>query len=101
MIAFYAAVHYVNAYLWEARQFVPASHPERSRAVHAEAALRPARDSYGLLRDYGYEARYTATFTATDADARELVQFDLRRVEDAVLRAVGLPVPLWEDTGPH
>ena len=53
IVAFYAAVHHVNAYLWETRRFAPASHSDRSQAVVAESALRPIRDNYRVLRVFG------------------------------------------------
>ena len=33
VLMFYAAVHYVNAYLWERQRFEPADHLERQQMV--------------------------------------------------------------------
>ena len=43
MVAFYSAVHYVNAYLWATRHLAPNNHQERSDAFHVEADVRQAR----------------------------------------------------------
>ena len=96
VVAFYSAVHYVNAYLWEARRFSPNNHQERSDAFHVEAALRQARSGYWYLRDFAYEVRYRPRVSATEAIARDLVDIDLRAVEAAVLRALGLGIPDWQ-----
>ena len=100
IVAFYSAVHYVNAYLWEARRFAPDNHRERNDAIGAEAALQPIREGYRLLRMFAFEARYAAPFLATEADARELLEYDLRAVEAGVLRALGLAVPNWQLPAP-
>jgi len=96
VVAFYAAVHYVNAYLWEVRRFAPTSHQARSDAFHVEADLRPARSGYWYLRDFAYEARYRPSVLATEAIARDLVDIDLRTVETAVRRSLGLDIPAWQ-----
>ena len=96
VVAFYAAVHYVNAYLWEIKQFAPANHAERRRFFNSDIVLYPVRESYEFLEGYGYEARYDVRFEATEADTRDLVDIDLRAVEAAVSRALGLSVPTWE-----
>ena len=95
VVAFYSAVHYVNAYLWEARRFSPRSHQERSDAFHVEAALRQARSGYWYLRDFSYEVRYQPRVSATEVIARDLVDIDLRVVEAAVRRGLGLAIPEW------
>jgi hypothetical protein len=39
--AFYAAVHYVNAYLWERYGLEPRNHAEQVRAVATDPNLKP------------------------------------------------------------
>lgn len=95
VIAFYSAVHYVNAYLWERYRFTPSSHGERSGGVRNDRAIRACRPNYGRLRDAGYYARYDERFALSEQDARELVETDLRRVEATVLLALGESVPTW------
>ena len=41
VVAFYAAVHLVNAFLWERQSFEPLNHEERSRLAFTIAELRP------------------------------------------------------------
>lgn len=96
VVAFYAAVHYVNAYLWESRQFAPGSHVERRRYFRSDTVLHSIRERYQFLEGYAYEARYDVRFEPTEADARDLVGIDLRAVEAAVLQALGLSVPPWQ-----
>ena len=96
VVAFYAAVHYVSAYLWERRQFAPSSHAERGRLFLSDSILYPLRRRYRVLQVYGYEARYEVDFAATEANARELIDNDLRAVEAAVLRALGMSVSTWQ-----
>ncbi len=73
MVAFYAAVHYVNGYLWETARFAPANHGERSRRVRQDRGLRRGRAEYSRLSTDAYQARYNTAFTLSEADARNLV----------------------------
>ena len=100
IVAFYSAVHYVNAFLWEVRRSAPTDHRERNEAIRAEAALQPIRDGYRLLRMFAFEAKYAAPFAATEVETRELLEYDLRAVEAGVLRALGLTVPTWQLPAP-
>ena len=56
--AFYAAVHYINAYLSERLGIEPLDHTERSDLVARVADLRQVMREYHRLRVAGYEARY-------------------------------------------
>lgn len=94
-MAFYAAVHCVNAYLWESQRYEPGNHGDRSRGVRSDPQLRPCRASYDLLRDRAYHARYTETFTLPEQDARHLIGVAFRRVEATVMVALGQPIPIW------
>ena len=96
VVAFYSAVHYVNAYLWERRQVAPSSHADRRRLFYSDSFLVPVGRHYQLLQAYGYQARYEVDFVASEAEARGIVGIDLRAVEAAVLRALGLAVPTWQ-----
>ena len=42
VVAFYAAVHYVNAYLWERQRYEPRPHDDRENAVTRAVGLRPS-----------------------------------------------------------
>jgi hypothetical protein len=52
--AFYSAVHYVNAYLYEQQQFEPANHGQRYTAIMRTPELRVLRSNYQDLNDVGY-----------------------------------------------
>jgi hypothetical protein len=89
--AFYAAVHYVNVYLWETRQYDPGTHPNRGAAVQAEPVLRPAAQAYRRLQDLGFQARYVAHFQPRAQSIQDRVQIDLEAIRHAVRQALGLP----------
>ena len=95
MIAFYAAVHYVNAYLWESRRFAPTNHYQRRAEILADPSLLGCGLSYRALQDNGFYARYAETFSLSEQAACGLVEVDLRLVEATVLQALGQPVPVW------
>lgn len=89
--AFYAAVHYVNGYLWEKLRHDPANHENRRRMVSQVRDLRPASDAYGRLQDRAFLARYADRFNPPRAYVDNAVQIDLRTVERRVLSALAPP----------
>ena len=91
VVAFYAAVHYVNAYLWEQRRVEPANHGERLARVRGERTLQACREAYRHLQHAGYLARYDVTFRLPERRAARLVRDDLGIVEATVQNALGLP----------
>ena len=88
VVAFYAAVHYVNAYLSERQHYQPHTHEERTAAVARAAALRPATASYLRLLQLGFDARYLPRVRIRRAAAVEAVQIDLAAVATAVRQAL-------------
>ena len=86
MIAFYAAVHFVKAYLWERHRVAPRNHTERGHHVRHDPGLRRCANAYGRLLDTGYKARYLRRYRITASRAEQLVNVDLANVE-AVVRA--------------
>jgi hypothetical protein len=90
VIAFYAAVHYVNGYLWEIRRYEPPDHQSRNRLVRSDPGLRPCFDEYERLFSAGFRARYTPGFRLLDQRARELVDVELEAVRRVVRGAPGL-----------
>src|SRR5687768_16198595 len=88
VIAFYAAVHYVNAYLWEKRQIEPRDHTERLLLVSMSADLRAANQAYDRLQNVAYRARYVPRFRLAHQEAARLVAQDLADVRQAVLVAL-------------
>ena len=95
VIAFYAAVHAVNAYLWETRRFAPSDHAARNNEVRYNLPISGCRVSYLALNRAGHGARYNEQFSLTEQEARELLDVDFRHVEATVMQALGQPVPAW------
>jgi hypothetical protein len=86
--AFYAAVRYVNAFLFERLDFIPSSHQEREAAIRMFAELRGVLDDYIGLHDAAGPARYSPRFTMAEDQVRTLVDEFLARVRQAVLSNV-------------
>ncbi|MGA3081985.1 MAG: hypothetical protein ABSD44_11450 [Terracidiphilus sp.] len=67
VILFYAAVHYVEAYLAMSSGTHLRSHTTRDNYISKESNLKKIRVSYAHLKYYGYNARYEFDgFTAKD-----------------------------------
>jgi hypothetical protein len=90
VIAFYAAVHYVNAYLWEIRRYAPPDHDSRNRLVTGDITLAPRRHEYRRLLNTGFRARYVPGFRLQEQDARDLIDGDLEMVRQTVRGALGV-----------
>jgi hypothetical protein len=95
VITFYAAVHAVNAYLWETRRYAPSTHGERSAEVRNNPSISACWVSYRTLSHAGYYARYDERYSLPEREARALLEVHLRRVEATVMQALGQPVPAW------
>jgi hypothetical protein len=95
VMAFYAAVHAVNAYLWESRRFVPSSHGDRSREAQFSLPISQCRASYQLVNRAGYRERYDDRFSLTEQGSRTLLNVHFRQVEATVMQALGQPAPVW------
>jgi len=85
VIAFYAAMHYVSAYLWEKYREVIEEHPRRAARVRTDTLLRRCSPQYGRLSNAGWNARYTRGFRMSRQDAERLVTIDLANVESVVM----------------
>jgi len=69
VVLFYAAVHYVEAYLARHLNQHVRSHTTRDKYLGREANLRKIFTSYGHLKFYGYNARYEVDgFTVKDVN---------------------------------
>lgn len=90
VIAFYAAVHYVNGYLWEVRRYEPPDHQSRNLLVRGDPGLRPCQQHYERLLAVGFRARYVPGFRLLEPAARELVEVHLGEVRRVVRDALGL-----------
>jgi hypothetical protein len=82
--AFYSAVHYINAYLYEQRRFEPRNHSDRSTAIARSPELNVLVRDFQRLNDAGYRARYVPMHALPDARLRRLVEVHLRRIGDGV-----------------
>jgi hypothetical protein len=88
VIAFYAAVHFVNAYLWEMHRIEPRDHADRTWRVKTDPILRNCVGAYDRLRDEGYRSRYHRMRRINARQAAALVLTDLSSVEAVVLAAI-------------
>jgi hypothetical protein len=70
VVMFYAAVHYVEAYLAKQLNQHLRSHTTRDNYVARESNLRNIRNQYSHLKFYGYNARYEPD-QFTDQDVRD------------------------------
>ncbi|WP_263411098.1 hypothetical protein [Terriglobus tenax] len=69
---FYAAVHFVEAYLAKTLNQHVKSHTTRDGYLSREANLRKVRTEYGHLKYYGYNSRYEMdVFTVDDVAEAE------------------------------
>ncbi len=70
VVLFYAAVHYVEAYLDKRWGVHIRSHTTRDKYFGKEANLKKVFSPYSHLKYYGYNARYEVSgFTATDTQS--------------------------------
>lgn len=70
VLAYYSALHLIDAYLDYALQYHPHWHPDRIAVIHATTTLRPIFADYELLETRSREARYDLLpFTTTQAQA--------------------------------
>jgi len=74
VVAYYCAVHCVNAYLWEIYDFAPSDHESRTRALHSSADLTTISVAYDALGVRAYHARYEPTFSAPPTLVERSVQ---------------------------
>jgi hypothetical protein len=87
-MAFYAAVHYVNAYIWERYRIEPRSHAERGYDVQPDPVLRRRERAYRRFRDAGYRSRYDRLYQVSPSEAAGLVNVDLAHVEATIMAAI-------------
>jgi hypothetical protein len=81
VIAFYAAVHYVNAYLWERdNRYDPGNHRNRGAKVRTLSGLQSVNRQYRRLNSLAYDVRYVETYRLNLATARSALN-DLQDIE--------------------
>jgi hypothetical protein len=86
--AFYAAVHYINAWLWEHLQVEPRDHTERRVFVLTVSTLKPAANAYVRLQDHGYDARYRIGVHISPEKLNGLLEGDVRTVRSIVIQSL-------------
>jgi hypothetical protein len=92
VIAFYSAVHYVNAYIWEVTG-TNLYHPARRAYVAAHPPLSGFLPQYLQLEDHARKARYTPGYQLREQDARVLTTANINDIERVVCRELGIPRP--------
>lgn len=83
VVAFYASVHYVNAYLWEMAGIAPQNHGDRRSKMRRDMVLGPLVFRYRRLVAYAYGARYTPNYTLSVSAVRSALQV-MRDIETTV-----------------
>jgi hypothetical protein len=91
--AFYAAVHYLHALLWEQHSLVPRDHPSRAGYVARTAPLKQVQGAYNALYDLSWQARYRRTFLPKPADVQTAVHQQLEAIRFLVYQTLGEPLP--------
>ncbi len=83
-VYFYAALHLVDALLWEKDNINPGNHEQRSNLVRTKWYLRGIRDEYRELKDRSVNARYDLlTFTKIKIDNNVIPLY--RAIESHIL----------------
>lgn len=91
--AFYAAVHYVHAFLWERHSLSPTDHRSRAGYVARTAPLKQVQSAYSVLYDLGWQARYQRTFRPKPGDVQTAVHQHLEAIRRLVYQTLGEPSP--------
>ncbi len=91
--AFYAAVHYVNAFLWEQLGIAPQDHRARRQLVARTSPLNRVVAPYDRLTAIGWDARYTATFSPSQPRVREAVYLHVDAIRAVVYQTLGVSPP--------
>ena len=92
VVAFYSAVHYVNAYIWEIEGTI-LYHPPRRAYITAHPPLSGFLQGYLQLEAHARDARYTPGYVLGQQDAQVLVDTNLMRIEAIVCNALGVTPP--------
>lgn len=93
--AFYAAMHAINAYLWELARLEPANHRECLDIVLRWPALQPALASYDTLLTFSIRARNEPGYAMRQSRLNLLINRNLNRVITTIEGA------LPDDDQPH
>lgn len=83
IIAFYQALHCIDAYLVSKENCQPKSHAKRLEAIRQSAYLRPIYSHFDFMYTASMDARYYS-WQASGADVAQILQTDLKSVIDHV-----------------
>ena len=86
--AFYAAMHAVNAYLWEIARLEPANHRDRREIVTRWPTLQPILASYDELFTFSIRARYEPGYSIRRSRLNSLANRNLTHVITTIERAL-------------
>ncbi len=84
VVAFYAAVHYVGALLWERSEYEPHDHGERGRAINRMQELQQIEAVYFRLYDVGKKVRYLPGMKISAAPI-EIALGDMAQIRTTIL----------------
>jgi uncharacterized protein (UPF0332 family) len=84
--AFYAALHWINAYL-VTQNFKPANHETRDKAIVMYSVTKKIAWEYTVLKQHGFNARYRG-FRFTAKQVRDQVIPFLEAIKKQILQNV-------------
>lgn len=87
VVAFYAAVHFVAAHLWEIAGIDVQNHREREQFIRTSASLKLIAEAYQRLYDDGYNVRY-APVVRLQPNAIPDALGDLAQIRTVILAAL-------------
>lgn len=93
VMAFYSAVHYVNAFLWERHGLAPTSHGQRGSYIATLAPLPSLRLEYRQLSSHAWNARYVHGYRLSERQIRDLLDINLPYVEAMICAELGVSPP--------
>ena len=86
---FYAALHYVQAYVWETQHYRAGTHDDLRDTIRRTYQLRSIEFQYRQLLDRSWQVRYLHEFSITLQDATDLLTRNLEPIRQVVLNGLG------------
>ena len=71
-VLFYAALHYVDAFLARKLHYHPRGHADRDKLLHTVHALKKIRVEYRELKDCSHNARYSPPYRPAPRELNQL-----------------------------
>lgn len=84
VVAFYAAVHYINAFLWEVARVEPEHHEDRAFLMSRWTELSTAIPAYRRMLAVSFQARYRPAFRVDTRVLDRQLDSDLSAVAGAI-----------------